>query len=277
MTLESRAVLLLAPLCRDRIVDRDATRDERAGGAAIYASWALVARGARVILHTPLAEGDRDLLDALPPGVEVVLHPSRRTTCFEIEIDPLDPGRRRMRLLDASDPLDPSLLRSPPAAEGVLFGPLWPSDLDEPLAARLRGCRLPLDLGVQGLARSTDEAGRVVPGTAAWAAALLPRIRILGGDAQEIAGCPTTWEAEETVTTLAERGARIRRRGSDEALVIPAAPAKIHLHPVGLGDAFLAVYSWERSGGADPLTAGARAAEAARDLLEGGLAGLAGG
>jgi sugar/nucleoside kinase (ribokinase family) len=277
-------VLLLAPLCRDRIVGADASAQERAGGAGLYASWALVGRGARVALHTPLAEADRDLLQALPPEVEVTVHPTPRTTCFEIAVDPLDAATRSLRLLAASNALDPARIVAWGGAAHVLFAPLWPTDLSEPLAAWLRSCGAPLDVGVQGLVRTLEPWGGA-PGPGARAGvgpavrlavapvseARLPRLRVLAGDGEEVAACSRRYRAAETITTRAERGARIAIAGAPEALEIPAAPARAALHPIGLGDTFLAVYGWERTRGAEPRDAGARAAKAARDLLERGL------
>jgi hypothetical protein len=92
-------VAILAPLCRDEIAVGGSSPSMRAGGAALYASWALSKLGARVVIHTPLAERDRDLLECLPGEVEVVVHPSRETTFFRIEIEDGDPDRRTLRLL----------------------------------------------------------------------------------------------------------------------------------------------------------------------------------
>jgi sugar/nucleoside kinase (ribokinase family) len=262
--------VLLAPLCRDLVRSGREPAGARAGGAGLYAAWALASRGADVTLHTPLADRDRDLLDALPRGVRVIVHPSRLTTRFRLEVEADDPDRRRLFLEAASDPIDPSRIGSIESAAHVLLAPLWPSDLDHRLIEWLHALQHPYDLGVQGLVRSADARGAV--GLDAGAAPrALPAPRILAGDEREIASLPTRWSAGETITTLGSRGARIELRGVERGIEIPAERAVRTRHAIGLGDTFLAVYGWERSCGVPPPEAGTRAAGAARELLEHGL------
>ena len=275
----STDVILLAPLCRDEIVERSRVRT-RPGGAGFYAAWALARRGCRIRLHTPLADGDRDLLDALPDQAEVVVHPSRATTRFRIEIDPDSPNQRRLSVVDACDPLRPDAIGDVGAAGFVLCGPLLPGDLGPELRAFLRACGRPVDLGVQGLVRRFAAGGVV---TLCPSPELdLPPIRVLAGDeveimalageedpisaAEKLAG---RW-AEEVVLTRAEQGARIVTPHSPAPIEIAAVPPRRIRSTVGPGDTFLAVYGWERHAGASPSDAGARAAEAATRLIEEG-------
>lgn len=265
----SGPVILVAPLCLDRVRVRGESERLRPGGAGLYAAWALTMRGAEVILHSPLAEEDRDLLEALPPGTRVVVHPTRRTTRFRLEVEPDDPDRRRLFLEATADPIDPSLIGSVARASYVLLGPLWPTDLSDRVVRWLRRLERPYDLGVQGLIRSVDAQGAVRLDTSELRQ-VLPPPRVLAGDEEEIAALRTRWRAAETIATRASRGARIWLRGARGAIEISAAPAMQARHPVGLGDTFLAVYGWERSRGVPPVEAGAHAARASRDLLERG-------
>lgn len=276
-------VLLLAPLCRDEIADAQGRTTSRAGGAGLYASWALARLGARAILHTALAERDRDLLQSLPRKTEVVLHPSRETTGFRIEVDPSDPNRRSLTLLAASDPLDPTRLGAIAEAAYAFLGPLLPGDLGGPLADALRGAAIPLDLGIQGLVRRVDESGMITPAALAGSFEL-PHLRVLAGDETEIAQAAGVWDAagdprallgrlaNEVIVTSGDRGASIFVQGGakpvEVAAVPPPGPAR---HPIGLGDTFLAVYGWKRHSGLGPAEAGSIAAAAASDLLARGL------
>jgi sugar/nucleoside kinase (ribokinase family) len=279
----ARPVLLLAPLSRDEISGAGSGTVTRAGGAGLYASWALSKLGARVILHTPLAERDRDLLRYLPAGVDVVVHPSRETTSFRIEEDPGDLNKRTLVLLASSDPLDPELLGDLSASAYVFLGPLLPDDIDGPLVVALRRMSSAIDLGAQGLVRQVDRSGVVVPARAAGRLDL-PPLRVLAGDECEVslmAGGTGEEEAlrilsEETamevVLTRGDRGASIRIRAAARSIEVPAVAACGRgAHPVGLGDTFLAVYGWHRHTGATAVEAGARAALAATELLEAGL------
>jgi sugar/nucleoside kinase (ribokinase family) len=267
-------VLLLAPLSRDEVAVGGQLR-VRTGGAGFYAAWALARRGARVTLHTPLAPEDRDLLAALPPEVEVVTHPSRRTTRFRIEVDLERPNDRILRLLAASDPLDPQRIATIEDGSSLLLGPLLPDDLSPALLERLRAAPAPCDLGAQGLVRRIDAQGRVRiapldPGLD------LPRLRALAGDEREWAALPRDIvdRASERIVTLGDRGSRIHLAGSEVPIEIAA--AALHGPPreaIGLGDTFLAVYAWSRSSGLDPRDAGRDASAAAAALLEGGPPG----
>jgi sugar/nucleoside kinase (ribokinase family) len=275
-------LLLLAPLCWDEVVDRSGRRVVP-GGAAFYACHALARVGAGVELHTPLADSDRSLLDRLPGSVRVVVHPSRATTGFRIDLDPARPNERRLRLLGCSDPLDPQRLPRSPTGVPILLGPLLPTDLSDDLCRHLRAEGSAVDLGVQGLVRAVAGDGAVFP--ARPGETMLPPIRILAGDEEEI----VTWggqpvaaaarstldqdQAQEVIVTRADRGAWIFDGGSSEPLVIdPIPPPGTVRQVVGLGDTFLAIYVWERSLGRSAPVAGRRAAEAASRLMVEGVA-----
>jgi sugar/nucleoside kinase (ribokinase family) len=274
-------LLLLAPLCWDEIVDRSGSR-KVPGGAGFYAAHALAKQGARVSLHTPLAERDRSLLAHLPPSTQVVVHPSRSTTRFRIELDPTRPNEREIFLLDRCDRFDSERVVSSLPVGSLLLGPLLPEDLDRGLLSLLRSSGVAVDLGVQGLVRSVDKDGRVV--TVHPRNPEISPIRILSGDVEEILALAGTEDidtalgdlsrdaAEEVIATRGDRGASIRLRDSNETIEIPAArPGKPIRHTVGLGDTFLAVYAWKRSQGSPPQAAGRSAAEAAVRLMEEGI------
>ena len=184
-------VFLFAPLSRDEIVTGEGIR-VRTGGAGFYAAWALARHGARVTLHTPLAAEDHGLLGTLPPEVEVIAHPSRRTTRFRIEVDLDQPNERILRVLAVSDPLDPERIGSLEKASFLFLGPLLPGDLAPALLERLRSAPVPWDLGAQGLVRRVDPAGRVriAPPDAAPD---LPPLRALAGDETSGMRCPPSW------------------------------------------------------------------------------------
>lgn len=255
---------MIAPLCRDEIV-RGESRSVRAGGAGLYMTWALSKLGVRVHLHTPLAESDRDLLDALPSAIEVTVHPSRETMRFRLTLDPHDPDRRSLECQAMGGSLDPAKLDLSGAGL-ILLGPLLPTDLSADLCLLLRQATVPIDLGVQGLVRSVAENGSIRLARRVHRADL-PPIRILAGDDDEIARVRGI-RSRETLVTRASRGAVVQLEESEREIVIPPVPlADAPRNPVGLGDTFLAVYSWWRHSGLGVADAGARAAEAASHLL----------
>lgn len=245
-------------------------------------------------LHTPLARGDQDLLQALPAGVEVTVHPSRETTRFRIEADRNDPNRRRITLLAASGPLDPERIGPFGSVAYVLLGPLLPGDAGRELLDLLCASDRPLDVGIQGLVRVVAADGTISL-RGPLRTAPLPRLRVLAGDEQEInvlagerdlgaalaglatgqagSGQPTPtgggqMVAEEIVATRGDRGAWIWLRGATVPIDVPAVPARGAARAaVGLGDTFLAVYGWNRGCGIAPELAASRAAAASSELI----------
>jgi sugar/nucleoside kinase (ribokinase family) len=263
--------ILFAPLSLDEIVTGGEVR-VRTGGAGFFAAWALARRGVRVTLHTPLAPEDQGLLDTLPPGAEIIAHPSRRTTRFRIEVDPARPNERVLRVLAASDPLDPDRIGAIEGASILFLGPLLPGDLAPAWLDRLRSAPTPCDLGAQGVVRRVDRGGRVRIARPDDAPDL-PALRALAGDETEWKALPPALAARapERITTRGDRGATIRLADPEVAIEIPAVPLSAPpREAIGLGDTFLAVYALERSRGSDPRTAGTRAASAAAALLEEG-------
>ncbi len=249
----------------------------RAGGAGLYAARALDRLGARVILHTPLAARDRDLLGALPARVRVVEHPSRETTRFRLEFDRARPNERRLFAVSASDPVDADRIGAQALSEAawVLLGPLLPRDLPASLLAALTQCGRPLHLGIQGLVRAADPGAVVVP-AAYPLVAQLPPLAVLCGDESEVdalagsPGAPPLAEiASEIVVTRGDHGARIAAGAGQPVEVAAVPPRRLGGEPVGLGDTFLAVYSWWRRAGRSIEESGREAATAATALLEG--------
>jgi sugar/nucleoside kinase (ribokinase family) len=282
--------VLLAPLCRDEIVTAN-SRLIRAGGAGLYAAWALAGLGARVVLHTPLGPDDEDLLASLPPGVETVTHPSRCTTRFRIEVDPADPDRRRMRVRNASDPLSAIRIGNLRGVSFVVAGPLLPTDWNGSLTAHLDREGAVVHLGLQGFVRRVTGSGALLHRRPVTPVPL-PALATLAGDERELrlftgarslahgfrelAGSSGPGAAarpvspREIIATAGAAGATIAVVGGD-VVHIPARRARKVRHPVGLGDTFLAVYAFHRHLGLAPARAGARAAAAAARLLESGL------
>ncbi len=257
---------MIAPLCRDEII-RGASRIERTGGAGLYMARALAKLGARVTLHTPLGDDDRDLIEALPPGIDVTIHPARRATRFRLTLDAQDPDLRTLECTTIGGPFDPGRIEAGDA-DLVLLGPLLPTDLMKDLREKLHRIAAPIDLGVQGMARIVESDGTI---RLARRADLgdLPPIRILAGDDEEVARVRGI-RAKEIVITRGSRGAVVQLDEAAPEIVIP--PARLDAPPqeaIGLGDTFLAVYAWWRSSGLEAADAGARAAEAAGRVLVG--------
>lgn len=247
------------------------------GGAAFYASVAYARFGLRVAVLTRVAAGDEPLLlgELRGLGIEVVNLGAPHSTVFR-NIDPLEPGVRRVQLVDRE---------APPIGADQLgctarlwhLGPLRHDDLDPELASACarRGGLVAID--VQGLIRRV-EGGRVVP----LAPDRLPDLGAIdvlkaddaeiltytgGSEVEEGARAVLAAGAGEVTITKADRGSIVFASG--RRIDIPAYRPAVERDPTGCGDTYLAAYLARRLESGDLLECGRFAAAVATLKLEG--------
>jgi sugar/nucleoside kinase (ribokinase family) len=224
----------------------------RPGGTAYYAAMAYRGLGLDTAVITSLAtEHESALLGELrDSGVEVFNLPSPATTVFHNSYDPNDPDIRVQRVSAQAAPIDLAHMPQVPARIYHL-GPLTQKDMDPeiPRACAETGTLVALD--AQGLTRSVVN-GRVVAAGYAHARHVLPNIRILKADADEIlalTGRPSVIEAvqdvaragvQEVIVTRGGQGSSVH--GEGRTVDFGAVPPRATVDATGCGDTYLAAY-----------------------------------
>jgi sugar/nucleoside kinase (ribokinase family) len=238
----------------------------RVGGAPYHAARGLRLLGAGSRIVARCAEADRRTL--VPPlaalGVPVTWVPAPSTTAFVIQNDGEE---REMTVGDPGTPWAVADARAVGRTAWVHLGGLTRADFPaEVLAVLARDRRLALD--GQALVRRPETGPLVLdrdfdPEVLKHLTALKlneVELEALGGEERVLAlGVP------ELLLTQASAGAVVIARGVRE-----------HVHarrieiddPTGVGDAFLAAYTWARASGHRPLSAARQAAATAARVLE---------
>ncbi|MFQ5699020.1 MAG: PfkB family carbohydrate kinase [Myxococcota bacterium] len=245
--------LVIGAISRDLDAAHPAAR-ETAGGVVHHAGLALARLGTRPRVVTRVRPDDDRLLGPLrSAGVEVVAHPSRRTTTYRNDYSGLSDAHELCAVSDTLHAADiPSDWRS---ADLIQLGPLHRRDLDPELPQQLDG-RIGID--IQGLVR--------LPGPALLAPypkleVLLDRVQVLQASESELPSllAGDTVERfvrrhgiEEMIVTLGARGSVLLHRG--RRLEVPALEVAGR-HPVGAGDVFLASYLVARARSSSPMDA----------------------
>ena len=239
--------------------------DAEPGGAALYAAVTAHRLGASAGILTSHAEDFP--LDRLPPQIEVVSVPSRRTTAVARDVDPA--GARTLRCAELASPITPADVPEDWLdAPLVLLAPVM-NELDPRVAAAFPDATLAA--AAQGWLRGRAPDGRVVPTGWASAALILSRIQALflsGRDVDVAAPAVVEWyqRVPVGVITAGRLGALLFVNG--ERYEVPPYPAR-EASPTGAGAVFAAAFllHYERAG--DPWDAAAAGACAAALSVEG--------
>jgi len=239
--------------------------DAEPGGAALYAAVTAHRLGASAGILTSHAEDFP--LDRIPPQIEVVSVPSRRTTTIARGADPA--GAWTLGCEALASPITPADVPEDwLEAPLVLLAPVM-NELDPRVPAVFPDATLAA--AAQGWLRGRAPDGRVVPTGWASAALVLSRIQalFLGGRDVDVAA-PATVEWYQRVPvgviTAGRLGALLFVNG--ERYEVPPYPAR-EVSPTGAGAVFAAAFllHYERDG--DPWDAAAAGACAAALSVEG--------
>ena len=239
--------------------------DAEPGGAALYAAVTAHRLGASAGILTSHAEDFP--LDRLPPQIEVVSVPSRRTTTIARGADPA--GAWTLGCEALASPITPADVPEDWLdAPLVLLAPVM-NELDPRVAAVFPDATLAA--AAQGWLRGRGPDGRVVPTGWASAALVLSRIQALflgGRDVDAAAMAAVDWyqRVPVGVITAGRLGALLFVNG--ERYDVPPYPAR-EVSPTGAGAVFAAAFllHYERDG--DPWDAAAAGACAAALSVEG--------
>ena len=262
----------------DRNVIGGEERPPQPGGAAYYASVTYARLGLQVSVLTRVAAEDEPLLlgELRSLGIRVINLGAPCSTVFR-NIDPLEPGVRRVQRVDCEAPA----IGPAPVAEVMTrlwhLGPLRHDDLEPtlPAACRARGGLVGID--VQGLIRRV-EGGLVVPAAPGRLPDLAP-IDVLKADDAEIitytgaadvaAGARAALDAGagEVAITKADRGSILFT--PSRRIDVPAYRPAVEIDPTGCGDTYLAAYLARRLETDDLQECGRFAAAVAALKLEG--------
>src|SRR5207245_9364466 len=237
----------------------------RAGARPPHAARPAPRAAARAGLPTSPAEASP--LDRLPPQIEVVSVPSRRTTTIARGADPA--GAWTLGCEALASPITPADVPEDWLdAPLVLLAPVM-NELDPRVAAVFPDATLAA--AAQGWLRGRAPDGRVVPTGWASAALILSRIQALflsGRDVDVAAPAVVEWyqRVPVGVITAGRLGALLFVNG--ERYEVPPYPAR-EASPTGAGAVFAAAFllHYERAG--DPWDAAAAGACAAALSVEG--------
>ena len=274
-------LLLLGPVTKDTI-RKDGTAYKNTGGATYYQSTALMNLGANVTVAATLATEDRSLLNKFHPDTVIVPIWTEQTMEFEnIYPDPLNPNLRTQRANIPYNPVLPKHLQTLDihGFDAVYILPLCPDDIPLETVRYIASFRKPVFIGAQGYLRHLHEEKVVLY---PWLdfQEFAPYINMLFVDDTEARCILEAPDAElpdvalrlastginEVIVTCGDRGALIV--SDSRQYIIPAfAPAAI-TDPTGLGDTYMAAYTFQRLRGFEVSSAGKFAATTATMKLE---------
>jgi sugar/nucleoside kinase (ribokinase family) len=277
-----KKILLLGPVTKDTIV-RDSKTYRNIGGAVYYQSTALAHLGADITAMVTISPDDKNLLAYFYPDVRVIPVWTSHTMEFENNYPEKDnPNIRTQQAIIPNNPILPEYLREIEVASYDAFYvlPLCPHDIPLETVRYLASFQKPVFMGVQGYLRHLRN-GQVCLKSWTDFASFAPYTDMLFADDQE-AKCMVNRPAtdlmsttrdivacgiREAILTSGNKGAVIANRHGEECR-IPAFVPKTALYPTGLGDTYMAVYTWQRMQGYTPYEAGVWAATAASMKLE---------
>jgi fructokinase len=256
----------------DRTTWPDGRREDRLGGAAVFAAQALARQDSAAAVV--LTQGGDDALrrPLTATGLEVIAGGSPRTTTYDVRLHGDGTWEESMSAIgDPFTPRDVATWMSVALARcsAVVCGSLWYGDFPPNTLAAL-GQNRTLYFDGQGLARPRRLGQVVLQGPLDRDAITGVRVLKLSEDeALALIGGIDAVAAAATgipivVVTLGERGAVILSEGI--ATAVSVAPVDL-ADTVGAGDAFLALMAAAETDGAAPLDAVGRACDGVAALL----------
>jgi sugar/nucleoside kinase (ribokinase family) len=203
--LKAYDLVMIGHVSRDIMVSPDGREERLIGGAVVYSSAAAARSGARVLVVTKAAAGDRPLLDVLDhERVEVVVIESPRTTSIRNVYLSEDRERREVSLVAGAAPF--ALDELPAfAARALHLAGLFHGEIPPSLVPAL-AWRVPLAVDAQGWLRRV-EAGRMLFRDLPQKKELLPLVRWLKADLAEAEVLTGETDQERAARALHAMGA----------------------------------------------------------------------
>lgn len=276
--------LLLGPVSKDTII-KDGQKTHSVGGAVYYQSRVFDGLGLKYKAAVTLAVEDKDILNYFPDKKSILPIFKEDTVKFENNYYDDNPNHRFQRSnapkipITAEDVLNIfSKMRG--QCNGVLMGPLLPSDIPLETVIELSKNNIPVYLGLQGYLRQFDGCD-ITLRPLNQLEKLLKLVNILFLDEKEaravgksedlledIAGDLSRKGPEEVIITCGDRGSIIYSREKERAFKIMPYPPLILNNPTGLGDTYMAAYISRKLVSKDPQDCGRFASMVATIKLE---------
>ena len=274
-------LLLLGPVTKDTIRKGNATY-KNVGGATYYQSTAFIHLGATVTVVATLAPADKTLLNGFHPDTAIVPIWTEQTMEFvNIYPDPQNPNLRTQQANIPCNPILPKHLQTLDILEfdAIYILPLCPDDIPLETVRYIASFSKPVFIGAQGYLRHL-RGGKIVlhpwrdfPMFALCADMLFVDDTeahcILGtpdDDLSDVAQHLASSGLNEVIITRGDRGALIVSDNIE--YIIPAFSPDTITDPTGLGDTYMAAYTFQRLRGFDVRRAGEFAATTATIKLE---------
>lgn len=276
--------LLLGPVSKDTII-RQNQKTHSVGGAVYYQSKVLSGLGLNYKAAVTLAVEDKDILYRFPDRNSILPIFKENTVKFENNYYDENPNHRFQRSNAPRIPItkeDISKIFSKMGdkCNGILLGPLLPSDIPLETVLELSKKNIPLYLGLQGYLRQFDGC-EISLEPLIEIKKLLNLVDILFLDEKEAraVGNPEDNLSEiarklslngpqEVIITFGSRGSIIYSGEKRTAFkIMPYAPTKLN-DPTGLGDTYMAAYISRKLMSNDPQDCGKFASMVATIKLE---------
>ena len=276
--------LLLGPVSKDTIIRRN-QKTHSVGGAVYYQSKVLSGLGLNYKAAVTLAVEDKDILNFFPDKNSILPIFKEDTVKFENNYYDENPNHRFQRSNAPRIPItkeDISKIFSKMNGKcnGILLGPLLPSDIPLETVLELSKKNIPIYLGLQGYLRQFDGC-EISLEPLSEIKKLLNLVDILFLDEKEaravgnpednlseIARKLSLNGPEEVIITCGSRGSIIYSGEKRTAFkIMPYAPTKLN-DPTGLGDTYMAAYISRKLMSNDPQDCGKFASMVATIKLE---------
>jgi hypothetical protein len=276
--------LLLGPVSKDTII-RGNQKTHSVGGAVYYQSKVLSGLGLNYKAAVTLSVKDKDILNFFPDKSSILPIFKEDTVKFENNYYDENPNHRFQRSNAPKIPITLEDIKKVFSkmcgkCNGILLGPLLPSDIPLETVLKLSKKNIPLYLGLQGYLRQF-EGCEISLEPLIEIKKLLNMVDILFLDEKEaravgnpddnlseIARKLSLNGPEEVIITCGSRGSIVYSSEKRTAFkIMPYAPTKLN-DPTGLGDTYMAAYISRKLISNDPQDCGRFASMVATIKLE---------
>jgi hypothetical protein len=250
--------LLLGPVSKDTII-KDQQKTQTVGGAVYYQSKVFDGLGLKYKVAVSLAKEDKNILDYFPDKTNVYPIFKPETVKFENNYYDDNPDHRIQRSNAPEIPINPEnifrvLSKMRGQCDGVLLGPLLPTDIPLETILFLNKNNFPIYLGLQGYLRCFEgcdislEPLKEIKKLLKLVDILFldeKEARVMGNPQdklEEIAEDISQNGPQEVIITCGSRGSIIYSKKYGRAFrITPYTPIRIN-DPTGMGDTYMAAY-----------------------------------